>query len=46
MQMEWQYHLDWINENVIGPPKGTDHYTVEQLEEMGMIGIYAAAEDS
>lgn len=37
----WQRHLDWINKNVIGPPKATDFYTREQLEEMGMIGIYA-----
>lgn len=38
---EWQQHLEWITENVIGPPKATDHYTQEELEKMGMIGIYA-----
>lgn len=38
---EWESHLRWINENVIGPPKATDHYTQSQLEEMGIIGIYA-----
>ena len=38
---EWESHLRWINENVIGPPKATDRCTQAQLEEMGMIGIYA-----
>lgn len=23
-----------------GPPKATDTYTVEQLEDMGMVGLY------
>lgn len=41
MAEEWQDHLGWINNNVIGPPKATDHYTQEELVEMGMIGIYA-----
>lgn len=41
MKMEWQRHLDWIKANIIGPPKATDHYTVEQLEAMNMIGLYA-----
>lgn len=38
---EWKHHLNWIAENVIGPPKATDYYTQEELEKMGMIGIYA-----
>lgn len=37
---EWQEHLKWINENIIGEPMPSDTYTVEQLKEMGMIGIY------
>ena len=40
MDREWQRHLDWINKNVIGRPKATKKYTVEELEEMGMVGIY------
>lgn len=40
-RQEWQYHLDWINQNEVGRPKATAHYTVEQLESMGMIGVYA-----
>lgn len=40
VRQEWQHHLDWINANVIGPPKATDHYTQAQLVGMGMIGIY------
>ena len=37
---EWEQHLAWINENVIGPPESSDFYTVEELEQQGMIGIY------
>lgn len=44
MNSEWQSHLKWINDNVIGPPKATDWYTSTQLAEMGMIGIYAPME--
>ena len=39
-QLEWQHHLDWINQNEIGPPKETEWRTVEQLKGMDMIGIY------
>lgn len=46
MRQEWLSHLDWINENVIGPPEATDRYSVEELEAMGMIGIYKSGETS
>lgn len=38
---EWQNHLDWIAKNSIGKPKATDAYSVEDLEKMGMVGIYS-----
>lgn len=41
MHRAWLRHLEWINTNVIGPPKATAVYSQKQLEEMGMIGIYA-----
>ena len=41
IERAWLRHLEWINQNVIGPPKATDYYTVEQLKASGMIGIYA-----
>ena len=41
MDAEWQHHLNWIDEHVIGRPKATEKYTQKDLEEMGMIGIYA-----
>lgn len=40
MHRAWLSHLDWINSNVIGPPKETPYFTRKQLEDMGMIGIY------
>lgn len=41
MDAEWQQHLDWINENIIGPPKATEKHTQQQLEDNDLIGIYA-----
>jgi len=41
---EWRHHMEWVNANVIDRPKATDTYTVEQLEAMNMVGIYAPAE--
>lgn len=38
---EWAEHLRWIREHVTGRPKASRYYTVEQLEKMGMIGVYA-----
>lgn len=43
MQIAWQDHLEWIEHNVIGPPKATAVYSQAQLEDLGMIGIYAPA---
>lgn len=44
MDREWQAHLDWVNKNIIGPPKATDYYTQEELEAEKMVGIYAHPE--
>lgn len=33
-------YVNWVNQFVRGRPMATEHYTVEQLEEMGMIGLY------
>jgi hypothetical protein len=41
MVEEWESHLRWINAHVTGRPQATKHYTVEQLETMEMIGVYA-----
>jgi len=38
---EWQQHLNWINQNVIGKPKATEKYTVKELEDLGYIDIYS-----
>lgn len=41
MGQDWLQHLEWIRRNIIDRPKATETYTAEQLEAMGMIGIYA-----
>lgn len=40
-EWEWQQHLNWIAQNRVGRPMASDSYTTEQLEEMGMVGIYS-----
>jgi hypothetical protein len=37
----WRSHLDWLRDKVIGKPKETEKYTVEELEEMEMVGVYS-----
>jgi len=37
---EWQHHMDWINKNIIGPPKPTQWYTESDLMDQSMVGIY------
>lgn len=41
MDEEWQHHMNWVNQNVIRPPKATEAYTQKQLIKMGLVGIYA-----
>ncbi len=36
----WQRHLNWLKEKVIDRPKATEAYTVEELEEMNLVGVY------
>lgn len=43
---QWKRHLDWHSEHIVGRPKATERYTTEQLEVMGMIGIYARDEET
>lgn len=41
MKREWQAHLNWIAQNIIGPPKRTKTYSVKELIRQGMVGIYS-----
>lgn len=36
----WLRHLEWLKDKVVGEPQATKHYTVEQLKEMKLVGIY------
>jgi len=38
---EWRNQKNWLDGKTIGEPKATKDYTVEQLKEMGMVGVYA-----
>ncbi len=35
----------YLSNKVIGQPKETDKYTPEQLEAIGMVGIYSREEE-
>ena len=37
---QWRDYLIWLSDKCIARPKATNFYTVEQLEAMGMVGIY------
>jgi hypothetical protein len=37
----WQHHLAYLKDKVIGRPQASDTYTVEELEAMGLVGVYA-----
>jgi hypothetical protein len=39
-QEELEYYHEWLKDKVIGEPKASDTYTVEDLKKIGMIGIY------
>ena len=36
----WHWHMKWLSDKVIGEPMATAHYTVEQLKNMGLVGVY------
>ena len=33
-------HTEWLKGKVIGEPQATEAYTVAQLKEMGLVGVY------
>jgi hypothetical protein len=40
-QQAWENYLRWLDGKIIGRPQATEAYTVEQLESIGMVGVYA-----
>ena len=41
----WFAYVDYLEKHLIGPPKSVSkEYTVEQLEKMHMVGLYAHLE--
>lgn len=41
----WQRIQRFLADKVIGRPKATEKYTVEQLEAENFVGVYAAAKE-
>jgi len=36
----WQHHLYWLNGKVIGDPKPTKFYSVQELKNQKLVGVY------
>ena len=36
----WQAQERWLADKILGDPQATDYYSVEQLKQMGMVGVY------
>lgn len=41
MKQEWLYHLKWVKEHAIGSPQETEKYSVSELKNEGLVGIYS-----
>lgn len=41
---EWDAYVIHVEKHIIGPPKVSEKYTVEQLQKMHMVGVYAYPE--
>lgn len=39
-QQAWENHLYWLSGKIIGDPQATETYTVQQLKDMNMVGVY------
>ena len=40
-----KFHLKWRNKYIKGRPQATGAHTAEELERMGIIGLYEKCED-
>lgn len=36
----WEKYSKWLEDKVIGLPKATEYYTVEQLQKENLVGVY------
>ena len=41
----WRHWNEWVSNKIIGRPKATKWYTVEELEDKGVIGIYSKEDE-
>ena len=41
---KWNDHVDYLEKHILGPPKASKRYTVEQLQKMHIVGVYAYPE--
>lgn len=39
-EQAWEMHQRWLAGKLIGKPQATAFYSVEELEEMGIVGVY------
>jgi len=39
-EVAWEYYKNWLKGKVIGRPQPSATRTVEELEELGLVGVY------
>lgn len=39
-EREKSYTREWVGRHIVGEPRATEAYTVEQLKAMGLVGLY------
>lgn len=40
-EVAWNRQAEWLKDKIIGYPKATEHYTVQELLDMGYVGVYS-----
>ena len=43
-QEAWKRQQDWLKGKVIGEPKATESFTVEELKRVDLVGVYSLEE--
>ena len=39
----WIRNKQWLSDKILGKPQATDFHSVEELEQMGYVGVYKAS---
>lgn len=37
----WKWHKYWLQDKIIGEPEASEYYTVQEMKDMNLVGVYA-----